>query len=63
MGAGGIIQQRDAIRTVATNQAIYNVLPASCKDRVDLICTKGLADWTDDETSFMASIPIVSVHC
>lgn len=63
MGAGGIIQQRSDIRDFVTRPSIYNALPPCCKDRVDLIATKGLADWTDDETSFMASMPTVAVHC
>lgn len=62
MGAGGIIQQRNAIKTAVIDPSIYDVLPIVCKDRVDLICTKGLADWTDDETSFMAAMPTVAVH-
>lgn len=62
MGAGGIIQQRSDIRDVVTRSSIYDILPPVCKDRVDVIATKGLADWTDDETSFMASMPTVSVH-
>lgn len=63
MSGGGIIIQRNAIRTAVTDPSIYDALPPACKDRVDLIATKGLADWTDDETSFMASMPTVAVHC
>ncbi len=63
MSGGGIIIQRNVIRTAVTDPSIYDALPPCCKDRVDLIATKGLADWTDDETSFMASMPTVAVHC
>lgn len=62
MGAGGIIQQRSAIRGAVLDSSIYDALPASCKDRVDVIAAKGLADWSDDETSFMASMPTVAIH-
>ena len=62
MGAGGIIQQRAAIRTAVGTPAIYDALPSTCRFRVDIISTKGLDDWTDDETTFMATMPIVAVH-
>lgn len=63
MSGGIIIQRRAAIKTVVTDPSIYDGLSSACKDRIDLICTKGLADWTDDEESFMASMPTVAVHC
>jgi len=62
MGAGGIINKRSVIKTAVTDPAIYDSLPDHCKDRVDAVCAKGFDDWTDDETSFMASMPSVAVH-
>jgi len=63
MGAGGIINQRAAIKTAVNDPAIYGALPQACRDRIDDINVKGLADWTDGETSFMAAMPTVAVHC
>lgn len=63
MGAGGIINQRAAIKTAVNDPSIYGALPQHCKDRIDDINAKGLADWTNDETSFMASVILVAVHC
>ncbi len=63
MGAGGIINQRAAIKTAVNDPSILGALPQHCQDRISDINAKGLADWTDDETSFMASMPLVAVHC
>lgn len=62
MGAGGILNQRAAIKAAANDPAIYGALPQNCRDRIDDINIKGLADWSDDETTFMASMPLVAVH-
>src|SRR5262249_32703791 len=63
MGAGGIINQRAAIKTAVNDPAIYGALPQHCRDRINDISAKGLPDWTDDETSFMASMIHLAVHC
>lgn len=63
MGAGGVINQRAAIKTAVNDPSIYGALPQHCKDRVNDINAKGLADWSDDETYFMAHMIGVAVHC
>jgi hypothetical protein len=62
MGAGGQVQQHAAIKTAVNDPSILLVLPQACQDRVAAINSKGLADWTEDETSFMAAMPTVAVH-
>lgn len=63
MGAGGIIQQRAAIKTAVTDPAIKDVLPVHCENRVIQIAAKGLADWTDEETHFMARMIAHALDC
>jgi hypothetical protein len=63
MGGGIIIQQRAAIKTAVNDPSISGVLPQSCRDRVMDINAKGLADWSADETTFMAAMLTVAVHC
>lgn len=62
MGAGGVIQQRAAIRTAANDLSIFDALPKVFQDRVLKISIKGIADWTDAETGFMAAMLSVAVH-
>lgn len=63
MGAGGIINQRAAIKTAVNDPSIYGALPQHCKDKVDDINAKGLADWTDHETLYMARRIAQAVDC
>ncbi len=65
MSGGGIIIQRRAEiqQVVSPGTAIYGSLPSICQGRIDSINLKALSDWTDDEESFMASMPTVAVHC
>lgn len=62
MSGGGIIIQRTVIATAVSSSAIYDALPPACKDRVELVLGKPVAEWNEDETSFMASMPLVAVH-
>lgn len=63
MGAGGVIQQRAAIKTAVNDPAIFSALPPMCQSRVNSISSKGFNDWTSDETHFMASMLTVAVAC
>ena len=62
MGGGGIIQQHAAIRTAVNDPSIFTALPAKAQARVEQISLKGLADWSEDETCFMAAMIMVAVH-
>ena len=63
MGGGIIIQQRAAIKTAVNDPSIKSLLPSHCQTQVDIISAKGLDQWTAHETEFMASMPLVAVHC
>jgi hypothetical protein len=63
MGGGIIINRRAAIKTAVNDPSIFGALPQHCQDRVTDINIKGLADWSDDDTQFMASMPLIAVHC
>lgn len=62
-GAGGIIHQRNVIKTAVNDPSIYGVLPSHCQAKIDSINLKGLADWTDDETAFMARMIPHALDC
>lgn len=62
MSGGIIISQRAAIKAAVNEASIYGVLSQECRDRIEDISVKGLADWSDDETSFMAGMLLVAIH-
>ncbi len=62
MSGGIIIGRRAVIQTAVNDNSILSSLPQPCLDRVVAVNAKGLADWTDDETSFMAAMLTVAVH-
>jgi hypothetical protein len=61
-GAGGIVMQNSAVRTAVNDPAIYNALPDWCKNVVEQINLKGLADWTEGEYSQMVHMLILARH-
>lgn len=63
MSGGIIIQRRAAIKTAVNDPSIYGSLSQACRDRIDDINAKTLDQWSEDEESFMASMPTVAVHC
>lgn len=62
-GGGIIIQQRNAIKTAANDPSIKGALPSHCQTQIDIISAKALADWSASEAEYMASMPLVAVHC
>lgn len=63
-GAGGIINQRsEMIGAIGPGTANYAKLPPNCQAQIKSIAAKGLADWTDYDTGFVASMFSVAVHC
>lgn len=62
MGGGIIINRRAAIQIAVNDASISASLPQNCQDRLAKINAKGLADWTEDETTFMAAMLTVAVH-
>lgn len=63
MGGGIIIQQRAALKTVTNDPSIRGALPSHCQTQIDIISNKGLDQWSVSETEFMASMPLVAIHC
>lgn len=63
MSGGIIIQRRAVIKTAVTDPSFYDTLPAHCKSRVTQIASKGLADWNDEETHFMARMIPHALDC
>lgn len=63
-GAGGIINQRaEMIGAIGPGTANYSRLPSHCQAGIQAIAVKGLADWTDADTGFVAAMFSVAVHC
>lgn len=63
MGAGGVIQQNAVARTAVNDPSIYGVLPSNCKQHVDGINAKPLADWSESDYAYMVSMLTVARHC
>jgi len=65
MGGGGIIiiQQREAIRTLANEPSIFGQLPPYCQEQVRNISAKGLHDWTEHEDHVMRMAPLLAKPC
>lgn len=61
-GAGGVIQQSAVLKIAINDPSLYTMLPDHCKDKVEIINAKGLADWTGDDRCFMASMIMVAIH-
>lgn len=63
MGAGGIIQQRAEIKAAIGPETVsFTHLSPDQQEQVKVITDKGFDDWTDDETTFAASMVPVAVN-
>lgn len=64
MGGGIIIQQRAEMKqAIGPGTANHARLPTSCQVAVKAITDKGYPDWTDVETTYVASMFLVAVNC
>jgi hypothetical protein len=62
MGAGGIIHQNAILKSAINDPSILSVLSPYCQAKAIAINAKGLADWTDADRCFVASMIVVAVH-
>ena len=63
MGAGGVIQQNDAVHRAVNNTAILLALPTNCQTLVQSINAKALGDWTESDYAFMVGMLMAARHC
>jgi|SRR5882757_1924925 len=62
VGAGGIIHQNAILKSAVNDPSILSMLSQYCQAKVVTINTKGLADWTEADRCYMASMIVVAVH-